>query len=282
MLARAGHSVILIGRSSHVEAILEGGLFVEAKTFQGVVPVQATTDASCATGADVVLFCVKSGDTAAAGQAISPYLREETTVLSMQNGVDNAERLQAVIGQAVVPAAVYVATELVRPGHVKHHGRGELVIGPSPASHELAAAFTEAGVPTTVSDDVFNALWSKLIINCCYNALSAVSQLPYGRLLGVSEAVDVMRDVVNECLSVAEASGVSLSGDVLGSVIAIAGTMPDQYSSTAQDVARGKTSEIDFLNGFVVRKGAKLGIPTPANRALHAMVRLVEAKAQGK
>ena len=281
MLARAGHSVILIGRSSHVEAVEnQGGLFLEAKTFQGVVLVEAITDPSGVSGADVVLFCVKSGDTEAAGRAVSPYLREETTVLSLQNGVDNAERLQTVIGRPVVPAAVYVATELVRPGHVKHHGRGELVIGPSSASLELAAAFTAASVPTTVSDNVLDALWRKLIINCSYNALSAVSQLPYGRLFDIGEVVDVMKDVVSECLLVAKASGISLPGDVLASVVAIAGTMPDQYSSTAQDVARGKTSEIDFLNGFVVRKGSNLGIPTPANRALLAMVKLVETKAQ--
>ncbi|MGX9182229.1 ketopantoate reductase family protein [Mesorhizobium sp. BHbdii] len=280
MLARAGHEVMLIGRPSHIEAIAGRGLFVEAKTFEGHVPLWATTEPSGVAGGDVVLVSVKSGDTEAAGRAFGPHLHEHAAVLSLQNGVDNADRLAAVLGRAVVPAAVYVATEISAPGHVKHHGLGELVIGPSPASQGLAAVFAQAGIPTTVSHNVLAALWSKLTVNCAYNALSAVSQLPYGRLFNVSEVADVMRDVVNECTAVAQATGVAMPPNTLAFVLALAGAMPDQYSSTAQDIARGKRSEIDFLNGFVVRKGADLGIATPANRALLAMVKLIERRVE--
>jgi 2-dehydropantoate 2-reductase len=201
-------------------------------------------------------------------------------VLSLQNGVDNAERLQAVLGRTVIPAAVYVAVEMKGPGHVKHHGRGELVFGPSPAGSGIAAAFTRAAIPTIVSDDAIAALWEKLIINSACNALSAVAQLPYGRVAEVAGVAEVMKDVVTECVAVAQASGVSISENIAEKVAAIASTMPDQYSSTAQDLARGKTSEIDYLNGYVVRKGAEFGIPTPANRVLHVMVKLVESKVQ--
>ena len=278
MLARGGHQVVLIGRASHVDAVRQRGLLLEATSFHGPVPLSAATEPSAAAEADVVLVCVKSPDTEIAGHLIRPHLREGATILSMQNGVDNAERLQAAIGRPVVPVVVYVATELMAPGHVKHHGRGELVIGPSPASRAIAEAFDAAGIPTTISDDVVGALWMKLIINCAYNAISAIAQLPYGRLFGVAEVVDVVEDVVRECLSVARASGIALSDDPLASVMAIAGTMPHQLSSTAQDLARGKTSEIDFLNGFIVRSGAAHAIPTPSNRALHAMVKLIESK----
>jgi 2-dehydropantoate 2-reductase len=280
LLARAGHSVTLIGRARHVEAVQTKGLRIETSSFEAYVPIKATTEASGVTDADVVLFCVKSSSTESAGRDMLPYLKPDTAILSLQNGVDNAGRLQAVLGRAVIPAVVYVATEMKGPGYVKHHGRGDLAIGPHPASARIAAAFAGAAIPTLVSDNVIAALWEKLVINCAYNAFSAVPQLPYGRMVEVPEVTGVMNDVVRECVAVAAASGVSLPGDIAGRVAAIAGSMPDQYSSTAQDLARGKPSEIDYLNGYVIRKGAELGISTPVNRVLYTMVKLAESKVQ--
>jgi 2-dehydropantoate 2-reductase len=280
MLGRAGHDVTLVGRPAQVDAISRHGLRMDSAAFQGVVAVRAVPDPGAADAAEVVLFCVKSMDTESAGRSLAPSLADDTTVFSFQNGVDNADRLQAVLGRPVVSTAVYVATEMIEPGHVRHHGRGDVELGVSPVSERFAAVLTAAGVPATVSEDVQGSLWRKLMINCCYNALSAVAQLPYGRLLAVPSVRDVMREVVDECLAVAKASGVRLSSDPLPAILAIADAMQGQMSSTAQDLARGKPSEIDHLNGFVVRAGAAQGIPTPANRALYAMVKLAESKAQ--
>jgi 2-dehydropantoate 2-reductase len=278
MLARAGHEVILIGRQQHVEAVRRDGLFLDTKAFQAHVPMQADTAVSAMRGAKLVLCCVKSTDTESAATAMAPYLEPDAVVLSLQNGVDNAERLQAALGREVIPTVVYVATEMAGPGHVKHHGRGELVIGPSAASDRLAKLFADAGVPVQVSDNVTGALWAKLIINCAYNALSAITQLPYGRLVQGAGVEQVMRDVVQECLAVARAAGIAVSGDMWEAVQRISQTMPGQLSSTAQDLARHKPSEIDHLNGYVLRKGEALGIATPVNRVLHATVRLLEAR----
>ena len=278
MLARAGHEVILIGRQQHVEAVRRDGLFLDTKAFQAHVPMQADTAVSAMQGAKLVLCCVKSTDTESAATDMAPYLEPDAVVLSLQNGVDNAERLQAALGREVVPTVVYVATEMAGPGHVKHHGRGELVIGPSAASDRLAKLFADAGVPVQISDNVTGALWAKLIINCAYNALSAITQLPYGRLVQGAGVEQVMHDVVQECLAVARAAGIAVSGDIWEAVQRIAQTMPGQLSSTAQDLARHKPSEIDHLNGYVVRKGEALGIATPVNRVLHATVRLLEAR----
>jgi 2-dehydropantoate 2-reductase len=176
----------------------------------------------------------------------------------------------------VAAAVVYVATEMAGPGHLRHHGRGELVIEPSTRSADLARALVTAGVPTEISDNVRGALWAKLILNCAYNALSAVGRIAYGELVQRPGVRDVMRDVVAECRAVAAADGVTLPGDVDAAVRRIAETMPSQFSSTAQDLMRGKPSEIDFLNGFVVRRGEALGVPTQANRVLWALVKLVE------
>jgi 2-dehydropantoate 2-reductase len=279
MLARAGHRVTLIARPAHVQAIERDGLRIEAKTFDEHVRLAASTDARAVQGADLVLFCVKSTDTESAGAQMLPYLAPNALVLTLQNGVDNAERLRTVLpAHAVAAAVVYVATEMAGPGHVKHHGRGDLVIEPSAASASVAQALIAVGVPTQISDNVRGALWLKLILNCAYNAVSAIAQLPYGKT-AVGEGVqDVMRDVVAECQAVALADGVQVAGDVDAAIRMIFDTMPDQFSSTAQDIARGKKSEIDYLNGFVVRRGAALGIATPANRVLWSLVKLLESK----
>jgi 2-dehydropantoate 2-reductase len=277
MLARAGNEVTLIGRQRHVEAIKRGGLLLETRDFQGRVPMRASTTPDAVRGAELVLFCVKSTDTEAAGAEIAPHLDAGALVLNLQNGVDNSERLQARLRQQVAPAVVYVATEMAGDGHVKHHGRGELVVSPD-IEKRLAAVLPPAGIPLQSSGNVIGALWMKLIVNCAYNALSAITQLPYGRLVQGEGIWDVMRSVVDECLAVARAAGVAVQDDAWQTVERIAATIPAQYSSTAQDLARGKRTEIDHLNGYVVRKGESLGVATPVNRTLHSLVKRMENK----
>ena len=276
MLARAGREVVLIGRPQHADAINRDGLYMETLSFQEHVRVAARTDAAGIAGADMVLCCVKSTDTLQAAAEMAPHLAPDAIVLSLQNGYDNAERLQAALERPVHPAVVYVATEMAGPGHLRHHGRGELVIGPFDRSAEVIAEFALAGVPVTVSDNVTGALWAKLIINCVYNGLSAITQLPYGRIAPGEGIAGVMDDIVAECLAVAQADGVTVPGDIRAAVAAIAASMATQKSSTAHDVARGRKSEIDHISGYVLRRGAALGIATPVNRTIHALVRLLE------
>jgi len=280
MLARAGHDVVLVARPAHVEAMQREGLLLDTQTFQERVRVQASTQPEGVQGAQCVLFCVKSTDTESAGLAMAPYLAEGATVLSLQNGVDNAERLAAVLQRPVLPAVVYVATAMAGPGHVRHFGRGELVIAPSPTSEQLARTFAAAGIPMQVSDNVAGALWAKLVLNCVYNPLSAITRMPYGEIVN-AQGLDVPRamdDIVRECLAVAHASGIALPEGTAEAVLPLAASMPGQVSSTAQDLARGRHTEIDHLNGFIVRRGEALGIATPANRLLHTLVRLLEAR----
>ena len=280
MLARAGHDVTLIGRAAHVDAMNRDGLLLDLGTSQEYVAVTGSTDAASVSGAEMILFCVKSTDTADAGQQIKPFLGNDTIILSMQNGVDNAERLRDVIGQPVIPVVVYVATSMAGPGHVKHHGRGELVMGPSPQSNMAADTLRPAKIPVEISDNADGALWAKMILNCAYNAISAITQTSYGDLVKQDGIWDVMRNAVDECIAVASACGVTVSGDVWGAIEKIVETMPAQFSSTAQDLARGKPSEIDYLNGYIVRKGREFGIPTPTNLTLHALTKLCENKAR--
>lgn len=281
LLARAGHEVVLVGRQPHVAAIQRNGLRVQTAAFDEQVQLSASTEASAVQDAQLVLFCVKSPDTESAGSLIAPWLAPDSLVLCLQNGVDNADRLRTVLPQTqqVAAAVVYVATEMAGPGHVQHHGRGELVIEPTAGSAEAARVLGEAGTQVQISDNVRGALWSKLILNCAYNALSAITHLPYGQVVRGEGVNDVLKDVVNECLAVGEADGARISRtDIEAAVQRLPGTMPAQYSSTSQDLSRGKPTEIDYLNGYVVRRGQALGVPTPANRVLQVLVKLLESK----
>ena len=284
LLARAGHDVTLIARPAHVQAIAQaGGLWLHTDAGAECIALRASSQASAVRGAQWVLFCVKSTDTDSAGHAMAAHLDANAVVLSLQNGVDNAERLQAILARPVLPSVVYVASTMAAPGQVRHLGRGELVLGAGPASAAIASVLRSAAIPTEISDNVTGALWAKLVLNCVYNPLSAITRLPYGAIASCPglDVAQVMADVVQECQAVAQARGVALPADILASTLALAQAMPQQFSSTAQDLARGKRSEIDHLNGFIVRQGAALGIATPVNRLLHTLVRLLEQHLPG-
>jgi 2-dehydropantoate 2-reductase len=276
LLLRAGHDVTFIGRQPHVDAINAHGLLLDTQAFSGHLPARAATDATALVSPDLVLFCVKSADTEQAGRSLAGRLLPETSVLSLQNGVDNPQRLGAVTGHTIIPAVVYVGSEMAGPGHVRHHGGGALVIGASAASEALARTLQSAGIQATVAGDIETTQWTKLITNCAFNALSAVAAIPYGPMMQVEGAPDVIASAVQEATAVARACGVAIQDDLLEQIMKTPAAMPNQTSSTAQDLARGKASEIDFLNGYVVRKGAELGIPTPTNHALQVMVKLAE------
>lgn len=282
MLARSGHSVVLIGKQPHVDEVNLRGLRLQTLSFDDHVHLSASTDAAAVEDADLVLFSVKSPDTEHAGEQMRPHLKPGAVVLCLQNGVDNAERLRQVLpSHEVAAAVVYVATEMAGPGHLRHHGRGELVMEAFSSSPTVIRALARAGVPAEVSDNVRGALWAKLVLNCAYNALSAISRKPYGPLAASPGVKDLMDQVVAECLAVASADGITLPGDVPAAVRRIAETMPSQFSSTAQDLMRGKPTEIDHLNGHVSRRGQALGVPTPVNQTLWALVKLLEQPGAG-
>lgn len=288
MLARAGAPVTLIGRPSHVNVWTRDGLFLDSINFQESIAVAASTEMADARSADLVLFCVKSPDTEDAARQLARHLRADALVVSLQNGVENVTRMRAAAGLDPIAAAVYVASSMPAPGRVKHGGRGDLLIGDlpgraaAPRDHELArvsAWFEAAAVPCRVSPDIEADLWTKLITNVGLNAISAVAQATYGEAAASPDSREVIRQLVDECVAVARAGGVALPAiDYVRMVVEFARKVGAIYSSTAQDLERGKRTEIDALNGFVVRRGADLGVPTPVNQTLLALVRLREAQ----
>lgn len=284
MLARAGAPVVLIGRAALAEAVRQNGLFLDTLSFQERVSAEVSTEISAVRGAELVLFCVKTLDTDTTAKQLVPHLGPSTSVISLQNGVDNAERICGAAGIDAIPAAVYVAAAMSGPGKVKHSGRGDLVIGPrSERTERIAAIFERAQIPCKISDNITGELWTKLVWNCAGNAISALARVTYGQIAATAEARPLLEAVVNETLAVARANGVQLQmidnpqSAIDGALQLLAKQMARATSSTAQDLARGKRTEIDSLNGYVARLGAKLGVATPVNYTLFALVKLAES-----
>lgn len=284
VLARAGVTVRLIGRPALAAAVNRDGLVFHGVSFSGAIPMAATTDPAGVAGAGLVLLCVKSADTTAAAQAMAPHLSPGAVVLDLQNGVDNVERVRAVVDNPVVPAVVYVSAEIPAPGVLRHNGRGDLVIGDAGAATvgaariaALAQWLNDRKVPVRVSDNVEGELWWKLVVNCAYNAVSALGHSRYGAMMAMAPVREVMSAAVREIVALAAAKGVRIAvPDPVEAVLRFGDAMPLAMSSTAQDIERGRATEIDHLNGYVVRECEALGLPAPVNTTLWALVKLLE------
>jgi 2-dehydropantoate 2-reductase len=292
MLARAGADVTLIGRAAHVNVWARDGLLLERAGFQDRIAVSASTDMAAATDAGLVLFSVKSTDTEETARDLARHLRHDTLIVSLQNGVDNVERMRRIAALDPIAAVVYVASSMPAAGRIRHGGRGDLLIGDVPGRsaptrpddlRRVSAWFEKAGVPCPVSENIEGDLWTKLILNAALNPISAVVHATYGEAVAVPEVRELMRQLATECVAVARASGVLLpTTDYVEMVWRFAEANGQVYSSTAQDLDRGRRTEIDALNGFVVRRGAEVGVPTPANQALFAMVKLRETRVDSR
>ncbi len=284
LLARSGQGVTLIGRKAHVDAISRGGLSFQGAGAAERIALSATTDIAAARAAGLILFCVKSLDTETAARELAPHVAPDAVILSLQNGVDNGERIRRHLHNEVIPVLVYVGANIPAPGSVRHSGGDHIIVGrtrefrgaPADPLPDIAAMFGGAGVTARISGDIEADLWTKLVMNCAYNAICALGDAPYGRMVAMPEIVTVMREAVAEVAAVARAKGIELASDIAEAAIRLAATMPETRSSTAQDLARGRPTEIDHLNGYLVAEGERLGIATPVNRTLHALMKLLE------
>lgn len=282
MLARAGVPVVLIGRPAFVTAVEKDGLLLDTVNFREFVRAEASSNLAAVTGADVVLFCVKTTDTAETAREIAKHISPGAIVVSLQNGVNNAEEIRAASGLEAIPAVVYVAAAMPAPGHIKHLGRGDLVIGPTNANTQmLAKLFTSAGVPCRISENIPGELWTKLIWNCALNAISGLGKATYGEIIASPDARQLVESLVYEVLAVAKAKGIQPPGledpkAAIAGAFQVGKQMSGTRSSTAQDMARNKRTEIGSLNGYIAKQGAELGVPTPVNQALYTLVRLQE------
>jgi len=285
LLSRAGHDVVLYDVSrEHVEAIRRDGLAIEEAGSSEVITVRpaATTDPADTRGSDVMIVFVKSTVTEEACRQFAPLARSGTIALTLQNGLGNEAILRKHFGLERTAAGVTSqGATFLGPGRIRHAGKGPTHMAMASGSHRklvaLATALAQAGFETHVESDVAGLVWSKLVINVGINALTALVNRPNGRLLDLEETRSLMADLVAEAVAVAKARGVTLTyADPLATVYEVAKKTGANRSSMLQDFDRGRESEIDFMNGAIVREAAELGIPVPVNAAVTRLVKAVE------
>lgn len=282
LLARAGEDVTFIARGAHLEALRSRGLTVRSRLAGDfTLPVQATADPSQIGPVDLILFCVKTYDTETAAEQVRPLIGRDTVVLSVQNGIDNEERLAQTLGaEHVLGAVAYVVAVVEAPGVIAQTAGpgkivfGELSGGTSPRAQRLLNVFQRAGIAAEVHPEVRVALWEKFLFICGYSGVTAVTRLPIGAALSCPETSALLRGMLTEVDAVARAEGVALPADAVDRAFATAAGMgPEGRSSLYYDLAAGRRLELEALNGTVVRLGRRHGIPTPLNFAVYAALK---------
>jgi 2-dehydropantoate 2-reductase len=286
VLAEAGSDVTLVNRSkAHVDAINRIGLRMCKGESERTVKVKAATGCQGIEHADLVIVLVKSFHTQEAMRAAKPLLGDGTVVLSLQNGLGHEDILAEIAGrERVLAGKTYAGGMLLGPGHVVDGTRGKpTIIGEldetmSERVRRIADEFNRAGLQTTISSNIMGTIWDKLLVNVATGALSGITGLPYGQLYKVLEVRDCALAAVAEAMAVAEASGVKLSIDEPRDAwLKASEGLPAEFkASMLQSLEKGSRTEIDFINGAVVRWGEKCGVPTPVNRALVAGIKGIE------
>ena len=264
------------------------GLILEKGGRTEKIPILASSEPKNIEGAELVLLCVKSPRVAAALQNARPYFGHNTLVLALQNGIGHLPVLPEMLPDTAWALGVTAqGATLVGPGHVIHRGEGPTRIGQLPEAagktgaekkiiSQAAEILSSAGIRTDAVPDILNHVWTKLLINAGINALTAIHNCPNGALLESAEILDMMTAAVLEGKSVAEKSGISLSGDPVAMTREVCRATAANISSMLQDVRSGRPTEIAAINGALVDKAEELNIPVPANRELVARIREIE------
>ncbi len=289
LLAASGEDLTLVDVwREHVEAINAEGLRIGSHEGSRTISVRATTDPSSVGSVDLIIIFVKSYDTLEATRDALPMVSEDTVFLSLQNGLGNIEKISEVVGSGrVIPGTTAQGCTLIGPGEIVHAGNGPTIIGEldgrlTMRAFEIRDTLERAGFETEISETIRGAYWSKVLVNVGINPITALTRLRNGELLDDPEIKGVMRRAVEEAIEVAEALGIDLGyGDHVERVYDVARATAMNRSSMLQDVERGRRTEIDALNGAVVRLAKGLGVNVPMNEALTAAVRALERTRAG-
>ena len=289
LLAQQGHAVTFIARGSHLQAIQTGGL--QVKSVHGdflVKPAIATGDLTRIDPVDLILFCTKTYITEQAAQKIIPVVGPDTTVLSLQNGVDAAERIGAVVGmQHMIGGATWISSAVESPGVIKQVSQfrrvvmGELDGKLTPRLRSVHKALEETGITAEISENILKVLWTKFVFISAASSLGSLTRLPMGAYRSVPEARAMLTSLMGEVEAVARAHGVSLDENVVEQSLAFMdGAAPHIKASMQLDVDSGRRSEIESMVGVIGRKGSEVGVATPVADFVYAALLPVDLKAQ--
>lgn len=285
LLHRGGVDVNLIARGQHLDAIRARGLRIQSYQGEFSVPVKAVGDPKEIGPADLILFCVKSYDTESAARQCLPIMGKETAILSLQNGVDNEEKIAAIVGgDKVLGGVAYIGAGVAAPGVIVHtaEGRivfGELTGGTSERGKHLERILREAGLPIEISPDIRGALWRKLCWNAAFNALNALVGGEIDILVRCPKTKALARAVMEEVRMVAASQGVHVPEDAVDKLLQWTATAATwMKTSMRQDVEAGRRLEVDALNGIVVQKGQAANVSTPHNFTLYALLKAMDSR----
>ena len=279
-LAQAGAEVHLIARGAHLQALREHGLRVRSIKGDFQVPAPATDDPAEVGLCDFVLFCVKTFDTDAAAARLAPLIGEGTAVLSLQNGVENEEKLARAVGEDyVMGGAAFIFAEIAEPGVIVHTGGptsitfGELDGRISPRAKGLLACCEQAGIGAEMSASIQTVLWAKLAFICAQAGMTAAVRLPIGEIRTAAAAWAAFSRLVAEVCAVAEAEGHPVPQAARERALALAqAAEPGSFSSLHDDLVAGRHMELEALHGFVVRRAAQHGLAVPTSEAVYAIL----------
>jgi len=280
-LARAGEDVTFVARGEHLRAIQTKGLSVTSATEESwTVKAPAVERLDGLPPADLVLFCVKSFDTESAAQALLPVIGPDTGVLSIQNGVDNEEKLERIVGPGhVLGGVALVFATIAGPGTIEHFLLGKIQFGEmdgrdSPRARAFLAACERAAIPCELSRDVARTLWQKYVFLVAQSGMSALTRCPAGAFRAVPETRQLYRLLLEEMAALARAAGVDLGKDIVDvNMRNLDALGANAYSSLHHDLTHGKRLELEALQGHAVRLGARYAIPTPTLFAVYAALK---------
>jgi 2-dehydropantoate 2-reductase len=289
LLARQGHDVTFVARGAHLQAIRENGLNVQS--IHGdfdIVPARGLADPAEADTADFILFSTKSYDTEPAARAIQPAVGPQTTVLSLQNGIDAAERIGAEIGmEHMLAGASWISSAVVSPGVIKQISQfrrivlGELDGSRSPRLEAIFEALKSTGATVEILDDIRKVLWTKFVFISASSSMGSLTRLPIGGYRDVPEARALMTGLMREVEGLARAQGIDLDADVIEKTLDfVDASAPHIKPSMQLDVEMGRRTELESMIGVIGRKGREFGVPTPTADFVYAALLPVDRKAR--
>ncbi|MEW6668373.1 MAG: 2-dehydropantoate 2-reductase [Thermodesulfobacteriota bacterium] len=277
-LKKAGHDVSLLEiLPDRVERINLQGIRVEGVRGRHTVKVPAYA-VPPSIEPELAIVCVKAYDTLRAARDIREVLRQDTQVLTLQNGLGNVEILAEVLGgERVLGGVTAEGATLLGPGRIRHAGQGSTILQAGPEVEAVVAVFRAAGFQARAEARIQDFIWGKLLVNAGINALTAVTRLRNGRLPELEGSRQIMEAAVAEAVAVAKAAGVSIPfPDPWATVVEVCRNTAGNVASMLQDVLKQQPTEIAFINGAIVREGKRLGVPTPVNATLASLVTVIQ------
>ncbi len=281
LLKRAGFDCILIGRKSHVDSIRKNGLFISGID-EFNVDIEVSCDPLDAKGSDLFIITTKAYDTKNVISEIIPIIKDNSIVMSLQNGAGNIEEISRYIrNEKVIGAITSMGAFVEEPGKIQFRGKGTTIIGSTVDENKEATQikdiFNRAGIMARLSNDIKRDIWSKVIINSAINTIASILDGENGILLD-ENLMQIVKGVTTEGKAILQKEGIDISDDIFENTVEVINNTSKNINSTLSDLRKGKKTEIDYIAGKIIELGEKWNIPTPYNLALLNMIKYKETE----